>query len=286
MASPLTIQGLAPPKEAQTPDWTDTRYHAVPFASSTGLRLLQHHSPHYYMLNHVEVTRAMEKGSAMHSRILTPDQFYREFAGYEGARNERHTAYQAFMLEHPNVTVLTMRDFEFVDHYGGEILGEPWAPLFFGGRNEVPIIWTDPESGMPCKAKPDAWPRETMICDLKTLPTLTERAIRNKFCEEMLPLQAVHYLDGLSMLLGRGPIDWEQEHPTDLQFSWLFMPNTPPADEAQTRFCDLETLRNAAKLRRVLLNKLADCYRNNDWPKANPLPSVVNVPSFYFQISA
>jgi hypothetical protein len=230
----------------------------------------------------------MECGSAMHARVLTPDTWKNQWHFYEKARNERHVEYREFLLERKTSPdfVLTAKDFAFVEQYGGALRSEPWMQPFLAGQVEVPIAWVDPESGLPCKAKPDAAPNPKLLVDLKTLPELTERAIRNRFAEHLLPLQAAHYMDGWSIVNGFGPIDWDAEEPTDIQFVWVFVPNTPPADEASTRMAFMDDLRRAGHLRRKLLTKIAECHRANNWPKTNPLPTFVGVPEYAFQMTA
>jgi hypothetical protein len=74
------------------------------------------------------------------------------------------------------------------------------------GRPEVSYYWTDPETGVTCRARAD-WLREgtgaDCIADLKTAQDASADGFGKSIANFGYALSAVHYLDGYEALTGR-----------------------------------------------------------------------------------
>lgn len=156
-------------------------------------------------------TPAMLFGSACHKMILEPDTFGDEYAvapKVDRRTKEGKAEWDAFCEQSAGKEIvspddaLVMAEMEAAlekCHLTNDLIrGE--------GQNEVPLFWTDPETGEKCKAKCDRIIRgldgKFVIIDYKT----TVSADTDKFCHEIFRygyhFQAGFYSEGLKQALG------------------------------------------------------------------------------------
>lgn len=265
---------------------SDEQYHASEHASSGMLRDLIEKSPWEVKNGPAKtVTDAMALGSAWH-RLLLEYELYRDFYHFAPAglvRNARNANYKQFLADRDispaqaKERVLKESDWEQLVNGAATLAREPWFQRQLeGAAIEKCFFWTDKETGMACKAKPDIL--SDVMWDVKTAPSVDARTVYRKILDEYLAVQLVHYLEGRSMVFFGEPIDWTADNPVDIQAGWIFVRREAPAGEAVTRICDTDTLKDAAKLHRKLMRRLAYCKQSGDWFKLDSTPTVVTVP--------
>ena len=160
-------------------DITDEEYFAAPRASNSSLSALRKSPAHLrHSLAHPSVpTPAMRLGTAFHVATLEPNDFRDAWArGSEiSGRTKEGKAAKAELEERYDAgNILKPDDYDTVCAMRDRVLGHPVAgSLLSGVRTEVAAFWTDPATGIECKAKIDGLPRPThtdgeCLIDLKS----------------------------------------------------------------------------------------------------------------------
>lgn len=180
-------------------DISNEQYHAASGVSRSRLMLLDKSPYHFWYevlsgyAEKKEATPAMNVGSAFHSLLLEPHLFEREFI--VAPKLDRRTAkgkeeYAEFVeLAHDKI-VLTNDQYEqalgMVNHVRQH---EIVKTLLDDALFEQSIFWTDKETGIQFKARPDIW-SEKMIVDLKTTADASAYKLQRSALEYGYFLQA------------------------------------------------------------------------------------------------
>src|SRR5215212_2732080 len=83
------------------------------------------------------------------------------------------------------------------------------APAFKGGEAEVTLTWSDPETDIPCKARPDYLPAHGQwVVYLKTAASANPRTWRDQAYRLGYHARAAWYLDGAEAVLGHMPEEY------------------------------------------------------------------------------
>src|SRR5438552_4231500 len=99
---------------------------------------------------------------------------------------------------------------DIVRAIAGSIRAHPIASeAFRGGEAEITLIWPDPDTGIPCKARPDYLPAHGhWIVDLKTAASANPRSWRDQAYRLGFHARAAWYLDGATAVLGEAPEEY------------------------------------------------------------------------------
>ena len=208
-------------------------------------------------------TSALRTGSALHTLVFEPETFGDRFTTYlpsktkgEGARK----AWEAFQ-ESAQTQGLTILDADEIERAEGMALAvrdkgrEYIAPS--KGRAEIPITWTDEETGLLCKSRLDWMTLNRLVIDLKSTRSTDERAFSAQAWKFGYFHQAMFYAMGVASVSGLG-ID-------EVPFLFVAVESEPPYDVALFEPC-AETRYAAFEDVRRLLTQLAECQRANKWP--------------------
>lgn len=162
---------------------SNEEYHESEGISRSKLMLLNK-SPHHFWYEVLsgkaikkEATPAMNVGSAFHTLLLEPEKFNEEFA-VAPVLDRRTTAgkelYAKFNAEHGNKIILTSDQYKqtsvMVKHIKEH---EIVTTLLDDSVFEQSIFWTDNETGIQFKCRPDIWSSK-MVVDLKTTSDASE----------------------------------------------------------------------------------------------------------------
>lgn len=116
-------------------------------------------------------TTSMNIGTAFHGMLLEPEKFESQFLvmpNLDRRTKAGKEMYAQFMAESEGKTILTQdeywRVYEMVEKISQH---EIVATLLEGAKFEQSIFWTDKETGIQFKSRPDIW-SPSMIVDLKT----------------------------------------------------------------------------------------------------------------------
>ncbi|EBB5496197.1 exonuclease VIII [Salmonella enterica subsp. enterica] len=158
-----------------------------------------------------EKTKALDMGTALHCRLLEPDEFKNRFI-IVPEFNRRTTAgkeeEKAFLENCANSgkTVMTAEDGRKLELMYGSVMAHPGcrALLEAEGKTESSIYWTDTETGELCRIRPDKFlTNSPLILDVKKVADMSRFA---RHVEEFrYHVQAAMYCEGWKAYSGETP---------------------------------------------------------------------------------
>jgi hypothetical protein len=195
-------------------------YHAMTgYCSSTYLRKLII-NPAEAQLEFGEETAAMALGSAIHSLVLEGEDalrerfiFLPEDAPKKVSDRSRDAAkpspstlkaiewWDHFEMEADGRTILSADDEVTITNCAIEVFKHPWAGRLLRstmGQPEISIIWTDPPTGIRCKARVDRYHDKLKApVDLKSTADARMRGIMSSINKYKYVVQFGHYINGM-----------------------------------------------------------------------------------------
>lgn len=222
-------------------------------------------------------TDAMERGTALHLAVFEPAKFETKVTYYPHPSSEgkirRGAEWEKFkgsreedliLLKSNLDSVIEMRDALYQHERAKELLNAK-------GHRELAVVWTDEETGLPCKGLIDSL-REcwgySIILDLKS--TVDARPLEfAKQCYNLgMHTKAAWYLDGLNLI-----------SPVPRRFLWLAIEsvgyhgiNIFDASE--------DMLQSGRRNYRRLLNQYAECKKTGVWPGYELGESEISLPKW------
>lgn len=164
------------------------------------LKALRESAMHYR--HALEVPRtdnlALMQGRALHALVFEPDLFAEHFAIWEEG-DRRGKEWQAFKEANSDKTILKAGEIDDVTAMADAVRRHPLVqPFFDGAAFESPIVWTDPTSGLKCKARTD-WliPKRRLLLDLKSTRSIDGRILGREAARFGYHLQMAHYRNGV-----------------------------------------------------------------------------------------
>lgn len=242
--------------------------------TKTAERSLLHY--HHEQTHPKEQTAAMALGSATHFGVLEPDEFdatYVKSPKWDMRTKKGKEAAAEFALEHEGKERLTEPEWDLVMGMQDAVWSHPMACAMLSGTgiNETSVVWTDPATGMRCKARPDrittfdGWHH---VIDLKTTKDASRREFSRQIANLKYHWQAAHYLDGLGLIA-----------PASRCFTFLAVENTPPHAVAIYTLDENDIDQGRAELAKVVA-AIADAERANVWPGYPSEVSEINLPAW------
>jgi len=216
-----------------------------------------------------EDTASMALGRATHSAVFEPELFESDYIVYPNARNSN--AWKTFAAEHDISTILRPAERESALRIAEAVRAHgPAAEILAEGIAEQAVTWTDPETGIPRKARLD-WvtpPSVGILADLKTakdIGDITFGRAAGRYCYHG---QLVDYVSGLQLETGAAYqpviIAVESHEPYDVRV-------------AEITGAELTT---GEELVRELLDRLAECIASYSWPGQFPDRGKLQLPSW------
>lgn len=239
---------------------TNEEYHAHGAVSKSDLDLINR-SPLHYMdsrQNRKEQTEAMLFGSVVHKLVLEPESFAAEYAvapKFDRRTKAGKQAWQDFSDSIGNETVISEELYTEAQAVAGAVLANPIAnKLLAGGQAEQSFFWTDAETGVECKCRPDYLLRERgLVIDLKTTENASPERFAKSAYDYRYHVQAWWYLHGLQQC----GIDAND-------FVFVAVEKKPPyavcvyaADDLMLRLGEMEAMEN--------LRTYAECKQSGIW---------------------
>lgn len=238
---------------------TNEEYHAHEAVGSTSLKNILRSPAHYlYELeNPSEPTPAMALGTAIHEAVLEPNLFKANtvvMPKFEGTGSR--AAKDAWLLENHGKRIVKQDDY---DNIAGVIRAlsehKTARALLTGGAAEESYFWTDPDTGLPCKCRPDFLRQGHIIVDVKSTVDASERFFSKRVADLSYHLSAAHYLAGVSIV----------ENQKFDEFVLLAVESSAPHGIG-CYLLDQTSLDAGEFLRRKALNALAECKKSGKYP--------------------
>lgn len=231
--------------------------------SSTSLKEILRSPAHYrvYMDQGRVETAALAMGTAIHTRVLEPQEFATRYA--VGPAGDRRTAdWKQFAKNNVGRRLLTRAERTQLDAIASSIATHDAAnALLQSGYKEVTLIWQDEDTGLWLKARPDilCLDIDTGICvDLKSTDDATPQAFVRSCIKYSYDLSAAMYQDGLRAVLER-------------DFDYLFLAAEKSAPYARALYGAPEDMLERGRRRyKQALVQLKHCLTTGDWPGYQP----------------
>ena len=237
------------------------KYDNIPAVRRSDLWEIRKSPAHYLykVTNPEEPTAALLFGTAAHKYILEPDTFWDEYIFVP--KIDRRTKagkeeYQKIMES--GKTPISAEDFEIITKMDAQIKAHPFASaLLKTGEHEVPIEWTDENTGEPCKCRPDVittFDGEDWIVDYKTTTSCMDGAFEKSCRMYGYKLQAGMYSEGVFCTTFR-----------DCKFAFVAQEKTPPY-AVRVYVCDEGFRLEGQDLFHELIGIYHQCKESGEWP--------------------
>lgn len=208
-------------------------------------------------------------GNAVHTLALEPrlfeDRFY--VLGEGIVRNAKHEKYQNELANAAGRKIITPKDFVKIQGMADALRRKPKALALLDapGKIEASIFWTDPETGIKLRCRPDFMRDDRLIVDLKTGHTAEPGLFFSTAWDFFYDVSAAMTTEGYEALTGEEPQNYvflviEDKPPHKIEIYDTFRPDD------FGNVCYVE----AGKVRlRKLLQKYKFCRENDYWPSYN-----------------
>ena len=250
------------PELTHHPGLTNEAYHALKAVSPSQIKVLGRSPLHYFdrflAEDRVkpEPTPAMLKGTALHTAVLEPELWDSTIAvpphSFDRRTKVGKELAAEFERESAGKIVLSPEDADEVRRMADAVRSHPAAGflLELPGRREASYTWTDPETGLECKTRPD-WHSEDrrIVVDVKT-------------CRDS---SRVEFAKAISNLDYHVQAAWNQTALEAEQFLTIAVENERPYAVA---VYPASGALIAAGQRRIdaAMTILAECWKSGRWP--------------------
>ena len=225
-----------------------------------------------------EKTPALIFGSAAHKWILEPTDWESEYV-IAPAINRLTKAgkeeWAQFLAENSGKTVITQKDFDLMNDMANALMSHALASEMITGQHEVPIFWTDPDTGEKCKCKADTVKLidgRYVVVDYKTARDAGTEKFNNGMFSKGYHVQAAMYTEGIQTSLG---LDYRPEFYFVVQEKAApYAVNVIQVSEDVMRFGDA--------VYHELLRKYHECNAVDIWPGyVDDVPNETTLPGWY-----
>lgn len=271
MNDPLRILGLVENMPFE-------EYLAVDALSATALKRFARSPWHYKNRIDIDPTPAMLRGTLAHCAVLEPEAMAQRYVVLPEDAPRKPTKAQLGAKKPSPESIASMQWWEsFVSQNEGREL-VPFADyatccaqleaikshpelsaLLSDGIGEASIFWIDKATGLYCKARPDWLPKpdgkNIMPVDLKTCADDSPSGFGRAAARLRYDLQAAHYTAGIEAVTGL----------TVDAFVFAAVSSKPPI--LAVPYVLTDEIRDQGKDdRREMMERLAWCRRENEWP--------------------
>lgn len=257
---------------------SNAEYHSGAGISKSGLDLISRSPLHYYAAyldpNRTprEETPAMALGTAIHSAVLEPEKFAADYLlmpKLDRRTKDGKAAYEDFtaQAEENGQTLISPDDYRACTTIAAQLRQNPAAAVLFeNGKAEQSAFWTDRETGVLCKARPD-WLRHGAVLDVKSTDDASPSGFQRSVLKWRYHVQAAWYLDGIHQATGVPPG----------AFIFCVFEKAPPY-AAAFYYADNDMLELGRREYRRCLRLYADCLNSGNWHGYAPQILPISLP--------
>ena len=207
-----------------------------------------------------ESTPSQIFGAAAHKYLLELGSFYDEYAlapNVDKRTKAGKEEWERFKAENEGKTVITSDDLDKLWLMQEAVCDHKGAKELLSGTIETPILWTDPETGIECKIRPDVVAMKDgrpIIVDYKTVTSCDERTFWRECDKYGYQLQAGMYTEGYALT-----------NYIEVGFAFVAQEKTAPY-ACRVFYCDPEFIEQGNEEYHQLLRYLKQCQDTNFWP--------------------
>ena len=239
-------------------------YHQGPGISRSGLMAFKR-SPYHYWYKHLNpdyksesATPAQILGNALHTYILEPDEFEKRYfvvPKFNKVTKEGKERWQKIKSELGKKETLSATQYQTLQYMAASLKKNKLATqLIAKAEIEQSLYWTDPDTGILCKCRPDIL-RNNLVCDLKTAQDGCPRSFQYAAFDYGYYIQAAMIQEALKHL--------KQKIIKD--FLFLIIEKSPPYVISVYQL-DQTSLEQGRYEFKTLLRRYQQCLETNDWP--------------------
>lgn len=200
----------------------------------------------------------MRKGTALHAYLL--GQKDRVVVYEDGARNQRHEKYQAFLADNPGKTILIPSETVDVDGMRRSIERHPEAMRLLDGIQEQLITWT--MNGRECQAQPDVVHLKSdhkVVVELKSVFCSEPEILKRHARKMAYHAQVDWYAHGLDQSMTYPPSLPTEEHYV------VAVESAPPYPVTILHVCG-SMLDKGRRIWRLWFEKALNCEQSGHFP--------------------
>lgn len=253
------------------PDWSFDEYASVDAINQTFLKEFAKsakRAQYWRAMGGREATPAMEFGRALHIAILEPQHFDREvmtIPKLDKRTKAGKAAWTNFQRMSEGRIIMDPEALERTKSFAHSIMAHKMGRTLFEspGRNEVSIVWTDPVTGLKCKARLDrvtGWDSYSVIADLKSCQDVEKYAFQRTIGKLSYDIQGGFSLMGLDVLR---PIPSGSSG--QRVFVWLAVESEGPWEVGVYEMVSEAVLHAQQRIRRML-KAIKVCKETGVWP--------------------
>lgn len=247
-------------------DLSNEEYHSSVGISKSGLTEILRSPAHYWekYLNPDREpkgsTPAMFFGSAVHKMVLEPEEFLHEYTVIPSeiaSLNKNTKKYKEFVAEIAERGKLGLQpdDFGLICGIDSALKNHPYASgLLTGGLPEKSFFWTDKETGVLCKCRPDYWIEGMCLPDLKTTADARPQEFTKSCANFGYYMQEAFYTDGVEAVTGER-----------LPMPFVAVEKEPPFSVGLYKL-DEDDVAYGRRRYRKALRIYAECLERDKWP--------------------
>ena len=206
----------------------------------------------------------MAFGRALHSYVLDGAEKFRGSHIVAPAADKRTKAgkeeWEAFVKLSEGKELLTKEDSDTIFTMSNAIHAHPVARnLLSEGAREVSVLWTDPFSGMDCKARIDMpIAGLSTLIDLKTTKDASPKGFQRAIMNYGYYRQGAFYLDGINAHQNLTGVSYDL-------FAFIAVEKEPP-HRVEVYTLSQDFLNFGRTEYRMLMDLESKCRFNNEWP--------------------
>lgn len=196
---------------------TDAEYFSVPALSASQIKQFDKGAYWFWKSSPFNVYRETEKesdalvfGKLCHCLLLEPDQFEKEYLVYDFGKLRSNKKYDEAKKANPDKIIINQEELEHAQKMMDAIKEHKLASVILNGATaEMPFVWKDKETGLPCKMKMDAIKKTKpgiVVVDYKTSSDI--EGVINWPQKLQYPLQEDFYCRGVKEKYGVDPVEF------------------------------------------------------------------------------
>jgi PDDEXK-like domain of unknown function (DUF3799) len=239
-------------------------YHQGPGISRSGLIEFKR-SPYHYWYKYFNpdyeaqpATPAQILGNALHTYVLEPDAFEKRYfviPEFNKVTKEGKERWQKIKSELGKKETLSVHQYQILQAMTASLQKHKLAmQLIEKAEIEQSLYWTDPDTGILCKCRPDIL-RCNLVCDLKTAQDGSPRSFQYAAFDYGYHIQAAMIQEALKSL----------KKILIKDFLFLVIEKSPPYAISIYQL-DQASLDNGYQEFKTLLVRYQHCLESNDWP--------------------
>ena len=251
---------------------SESSYYAGPGVNWSTLKWMRE-SPLVYrhrMEHGAKDTTTFAMGRLTHTLALEPEKFTEAYAIWTDG-DRRGNAWKEFQESNAGKTIFKPAEIAQAVAMADAVRRHPLVqPYLVGGLYEHAIYWTDPETKLPCKARPDLiLPEQEILLDLKSTQSIDTYRFGRDVAKYMYYAQLGHYHNGVIHALGWKPkrtliVAVEKDAPHDVGV-FEVKPDDIMIGKDEVR---------------ALMERLQECRASNTWPGKYTSEQVLELPGY------